>query len=293
MNVRDIIRKRFPDLSPTLQNAARYVLEHPNEVVIASMRALAVKAEVPPATLVRFAQQLGFAGWPQLKDAFTLELGLGSDQYGQRARNLVGRGTDDALTGEMFKVQRRNLDLTEAQNARSLRRAAKLLERGKAVHVAGFRASFAIAFSLVYEYRLFRNSVHLVDGQGGSLEMQLRAVEKADVVVVISFAPYSREAELVAHAAREAGCKLIAFTDSVASPLSLVADETLLFAVSSPSFFPSIAAGQALAEALLELLVSQAGASVVERIDRAENQLFETGAYLQRPSARQPAPKVI
>ena len=291
MNVRDIIRKRFPDLSPTLQNAARYVLEHPNEVVIASMRALAVKAEVPPATLVRFAQQLGFAGWPQLKDAFTLELGLGSDQYGQRARNLVGRGTDDALTGEMFKVQRRNLDLTEAQNARSLRRAAKLLERGKAVHVAGFRASFAIAFSLVYEYRLFRNSVHLVDGQGGSLEMQLRAVEKADVVVVISFAPYSREAELVAHVAREAGCKLIAFTDSVASPLSLVADETLLFAVSSPSFFPSIAAGLALAEALLELLVSQAGSPVVERIGRAENQLFETGAYLQRPSARQPAPK--
>lgn len=293
MNVRDIIRKRFPDLSPTLQNAARYVLEHPNEVVIASMRTLAAKAEVPPATLVRFAQQLGFAGWPQLKDAFTLELGLGSDQYGQRARNLVGRGPDDALTGEMFKVQRRNLDLTEAQNARSLKRAAKLLERGKAVHVAGFRASFAIAFSLVYEYRLFRNSVHLIDGQGGSLEMQLRAVEKTDVVVVISFAPYSREAELVAHAARKAGCKLIAFTDSVASPLSLVADETLLFAVSSPSFFPSIAAGQALAEALLELLVSQAGSPVIERIDQAENQLFETGAYLQRPSVRQSAPKAV
>lgn len=288
MNVRDIIRKRFPDLSPTLQSAARYVLDHPNEVVIVSMRTLAIKAAVAPATLVRFAQQLGFAGWPQLKDAVTLELGLGSEQYGQRARSLVGRGSDDALTGEMFKVQRRNLDLTESQNALSLKRAAKLLGRGKAVHVAGFRASFAIAFSLVYEYRLFRNRVHLIDGQGGSLEMQLRALDKSDVVVVISFAPYSREAELVAQATRRAGCKMIAFTDSVASPLSLLAEETLLFAVNSPSFFPSIAAGQALAEALLELLVSQAGALVVERIDQAENQLFESGAYLQRPIARKP-----
>lgn len=288
MNVRDIIRKRFPDLSPTLQQAAKFVLDHPNEVVIASMRSVAAKAAVPPATLVRFAQQLGFAGWPQLKDAFTLELGLGSDQYGQRARTLVDRGTDEALTGEMFKVQRRNLDLTEAQNEQSLRRAALLLERGQAVHVAGFRASFAIAFALVYQYRLFRSSVHLVDGQGGQLEMQQRAIGQDDTVLVVGFAPYSREALEVAQAARRAGCKLIAFTDSVASPLSLLADETLLFSVHSPSFFPSTAAGLALAEALLELLVSQAGTPVVERIDRAENQLFETGAYLQRPATRKP-----
>lgn len=286
MNVKETIRKRFPDLSPALQVAARYVLEHPNEVVIASMRTLAVKAAVPPATLVRFAQHLGFAGWPQLKDAFTLELGLGSEQYGQRARTLVDRGPDDSLTGEMFKVQRRNLDLTEAQNGQSLRRAARLLEAGKSVHVAGFRASFALAFSLFYPYRLFRNQVHLIDGQGGSFEMQLRMLEPSDVVVVISFSPYSREALAVAQAAKQVGCQLIAVTDSVASPLSLLADETLLFAVHSPSFFPSIAAGQALVEALLELLVSQAGSAVVEKIDQSEEQLFETGAYLQKPAGR-------
>ncbi len=286
MNVKETIRKRFPDLSPALQLAARYVLEHPNEVVIASMRTLAVKAAVPPATLVRFAQQLGFAGWPQLKDAFALELGLGPEQYGQRARTLVDRGPDDTLTGEMFKVQRRNLDLTEAQNEQSLRRAARLLEAGKSVHVAGFRASFALAFSLFYPYRLFRNPVHLIDGQGGSFEMQLRMLEPADVVVVISFSPYSREALAVAQVAKQAGCQLITLTDSVASPLSLLADETLLFAVHSPSFFPSIAAGQALVEALLELLVSQAGSAVVEKIDQSEEQLFETGAYLQKPAGR-------
>ena len=97
--------------------------------------------------------------------------------------------------------------------------------------------------------------------------MQLRMLEPADVVVVISFAPYSRKALEVAHVARQAGCQLIALTDSVASSLSLLVDETLLFAVHSPSFFPSIAAGQALVEALLELLVSQAGSAVVEKID--------------------------
>jgi DNA-binding MurR/RpiR family transcriptional regulator len=72
----------------------------------------------------------------------------------------------------------------------------------------------------------------------------------------------------------------------VASPLSLLADETLLFAIRSPSFFPSIAAGVAVTEALLELLASRAGKSVVKRIDQAEAQLFKSGAYLQVPRKR-------
>ena len=114
--------------------------------------------------------------------------------------------------------------------------------------------------------------------------MQMRMLEPTDVVVVISFAPYSREALEVAHVARQAGCQLIASTDSAVSPLSLLAAETLLFAVHSPSVFPSIAAGKALVEALLELLVCQADSAVMEKIDHSEQQLFETGAYLQKPA---------
>ena len=90
----------------------------------------------------------------------------------------------------------------------------------------------------------------------------------------------------VAQAARASGCKVLALTDSAASPLSLLADETLLFAIRSPSFFPSIAAALALTEALLELLASRAGKPVVKRIHEAEAQLFESGAYLQPPPLR-------
>jgi DNA-binding MurR/RpiR family transcriptional regulator len=74
---------------------------------------------------------------------------------------------------------------------------------------------------------------------------------------------------------------VLAITDSVASPLSLLAAETLLFSILSPSFFPSVAAGIAVVEAVLELLASRAGKTVVKRIDQAEARLFESGAYLQ------------
>jgi hypothetical protein len=116
-------------------------------------------------------------------------------------------------------------------------------------------------------YRLFRNSVHLIDGQGGSLEMQTRSMTEEDALLVISFAPYSREVLQVVEAGKRAGCKVIAITDSDASPLSLLADATLLFSTQSPSFFPSITSGMALTESLLELLVSRAGQPVIDRIE--------------------------
>lgn len=287
MQSKELILGQFPTLSPKMQVAARYIVDHPNEVVIASMRTVAERAGAHPATLVRLAQQLGYAGWPVLKAAFAEDLGLHSEGYGQRAKSLAARKRDPALLGEMFLAQRQNLDLTEALCATSLLDVVKLLKRARSVHVAGFRASFPIACSLVYGYRFFRNTVHLIDGQSGGLEMQLRLIEGKDAVVVISFSPYSRESMLIVEAARTVGARIIALTDSKASPLALAADVSVLFSVKSPSFFPSVTAAVAVTEALLELLVVDAGKAGARQIDRAENLLIDSGAYLQRPPKRQ------
>lgn len=286
MGVKDQILDRFSSLSPKLQAAARFVVDHPNEVVIASMRTLAERAGEQPATLVRLAQHLGYAGWPELKSALARDLGLHQEGYGQRAKNLAARRRSADLPGELFVAQHQNLKATELQCSDSLHRAAGLLQRADTVHIAGFRASFPIAYALFYGYRLFRNSVQLIDGHGGGLEMQLRLFEPKDVLVVTSFAPYSRESLLVAEAAKSAGLRIVALTDSQASPLAFAADVSVLFSVASPSFFPSVVAGVALTEALLELLVADAGKAVVQKIERAEQDLFHSGAYLQAPARR-------
>ncbi|MFI4927796.1 MAG: MurR/RpiR family transcriptional regulator [Burkholderiales bacterium] len=286
MGAREQILDQFSALTPTLQAAARFIVDHPNEVVIASMRNIAEQAGAQPATLVRLAQQLGYRGWPELKTAFAHDLGLHSATYGERAKDLARRGRGQDLARELFAVQRSNLDTTEAAVAPRLDAAVKLLRKARAVHIAGFRASHPVAFSLFYGYRLFRNSVFLVDHHGAGLETQLRAVEKGDVVVVISFAPYSREAMLVATHAHKAGASVVALADSSAAPLALDAQVVLPFSVASPSFFPSVAAGVALTEALLEQLVAEGGDTVVARIDRVERELYDSGAYLQRPARR-------
>jgi DNA-binding MurR/RpiR family transcriptional regulator len=133
--------------------------------------------------------------------------------------------------------------------------------------------------------RLFRESVFLIDGSAVGLEVQVRAIDPRDAVIVVSFAPYSREALFVADQVRSVGATLVAFTDSGASPLARDAQAVLQFEVTSPSFFPSVAAGVALSEALLERLVADGGDAVVNRIEKVEQGLFDSGIYV-RPGRR-------
>ncbi len=201
------------------------------------MRKIAVSAGVQPATLVRLSQYLGFEGWQGLRELFVDALRGSSQPYARRARKVVRDGGMSRMLGEMLEAQHNNLDQIGAGNEKALQAAADLLSSAACVHVAGFRSCFPIAFTFHYVYRLFRSTVQLVRGEAGTLEMELRALGPRDAVLVISFAPYSQEVIRVANAAREAGCKVVALTDSSVAPIALAADCTLLFSVESPSFF--------------------------------------------------------
>lgn len=271
------IKTHYAQWSPQFQTGARYLVDHPDEIATSSMRAIATRAQVQSAALVRLAQQLGFDGWPALKTIFVERLHGAPARYADKAGALAGEAPQ--LVEEVFAVQQRNLAATQQASGEALQAAAKLLEAASRVHVAGFRAAHPIAYTLHYLYRLLRPGVQLITGQGGTLEMDLRALLPGEAVVVASFAPYSTEALKVARAARQAGCTLVAISDSTVSPLALQADASIIIAVDSPSFFPSIVAGVAAVESLAELLVARAGKAGVQALDQAETQLRAAGAY--------------
>ncbi|AZG17264.1 MULTISPECIES: MurR/RpiR family transcriptional regulator [Cupriavidus] len=275
------MREQFPSLSTQFQSGARYLLDHPQEIPLLSMRKIAADAGVQPATLVRLAQHLGFEGWQALRQLFVDSVRGGPQPYAKRARKVVQGSSASRMLAEMLDTQHRNLDVTRDTNSAAMSKAVELLSTAANVHVAGFRSCFPIAFTLHYVYRLFRPTVHLIRGDAGTLEMELRALTGKDTVVVTSFAPYSAEIVRVADAARDAGCSVVALTDSTVAPIALRADCTLLFSNDSPSFFPSIAAGVALAEALVEQLLAKKGKGAIKALEHTEGQLNQTGAYVQ------------
>ncbi len=273
------LRQGFDTFSPRFQQVARHLLDHPQEVPVNSMRRIAQQAGVAPAALIRFAQHLGFEGWPPLRELFVRAWQAAPQAYARRAEGLVGAAHG---APEWVAAQHQNLDHLLDQTDPVIDRAAQLLETAPRVYIAGFRACFPLAFALHYEYRLFRQDVALIRGDAGALELELRPLAAGDAVVVASFAPYSTEAVRVAEAAHAADCRVVALSDSVVSPIARVADVCLRFSVEGPSFFPSITAGMALVEMLVERLLALRGPQAVKLLEKAEAHLHGSGAYVPR-----------
>lgn len=280
MNPQENIVSQFSTLSPELQRAAEFCLQNVNILVVQSMRAFAAQAGVKPATLLRLAQRLGFSGWGELKDAFIDDLGLRNDTYVSKAKKLVAKDTQSNLYEEVFQAHQANLVFAGSENQQAMPRAVTLLDEADNVYICGFRASFPIAWSLYYVYRLFNRRVSLIDGLASNIEVFTRELTARDCVLLTSFAPYSRESLDVLHAAQRAGARIIAITDSPVSPLAQAAECTLLFSIDSPSFFPSVVSGMGLAECLLAMLVARHGNEAVSKIESAERYLIDSGAYV-------------
>ncbi|NDJ58101.1 MurR/RpiR family transcriptional regulator [Enterobacteriaceae bacterium 4M9] len=279
MSARQTIIDNFSQLTPELQRAAAFTLEHANEVVVMSMRSFSTLASVKPATLLRLAQRLGYSGWVELKNDFIDELGLSAEGYAAKAEKLV-RDKSPTLSEQMLAAQADNLARSQQDNAATLEQAVEVMESAAHVYVCGFRASFPIAWSLYYVWRLFKHRVSLIDGFAGNDEMFTRDFTAQDVLVIVGFAPYSRETLQVLSAARRAGMRIVALSDSPLAPLAQEADVTLFFATDSPSFFPSVVAGIGLSERLLALLVARHGPQAVARIEGAERYLIQSGVYV-------------
>lgn len=276
-----LVRERFPGMSPQFQIGARHLIDFPTEVPVQSMRRIAAGAGVQPATLVRLAQSLGYAGWDDMRQVFVRGLHHVPRRYADQAQDAARRRSARGTLNRHVAAQAGNLRLLDELNAGKLLEAADTLQRARHVHVAGFRASHAAAYTLHYLYRLFRNSVTLLRGDAGLLEMELRALEPADAVVIIGFAPYSQEAMRVAESAHARGCRIIAICDSQVAPVARHAQATLLFATETPGFFPSSAAAMVLVEALAGQLLGKAGRQAIDALSRAEDQLHSSGAYLE------------
>jgi DNA-binding MurR/RpiR family transcriptional regulator len=270
----------LPDLSSELRKAARFLVDHPDEVPLVSMRVLASRSEVTPTTFVRLARRLGFGDWAALRKPFEDRLRSGNAPFAAKADALVLRGPQ-AIFAESLRTNSANLAAVEAANdSKEIEKACAILQRAQHIHVAGFRSCRAPAHAFVYLCRMFRRDVTLLGSDGGALEAELASLGKKEAVVVIGFTPYSRELGSVAEAAQRHEVPIIAIADSMAAPIARQADVTLRFSTDSPSFFPSVAAALAIVEALAATMLARSGSVAAARVRNTELELQALGAYL-------------
>lgn len=279
------IESAFSSLSPQLRRAARYVIDHPDDVALYSMRQLAAHADVHPSTMVRLARELGFEGHAQFQEPFQSRLrSRPKVSYAGHARDLQARGVNgnaQALITELVQTEGSNLDavLTEIGTGAIVEAANALCDARKIFYV-GVRSLYPVAFYLHYASRMFKHNVELVDSHGGTFADQLRGVGKGDVVVATSFSPYSRSTVRAVDYATEHGAQVIAITDSSVAPIARhPGTVALVVRNDSPSFFHSIVPAMTVAETLVMLMIARGGEGALNDLEESEEQLNGFDAY--------------
>lgn len=271
---------RLPDMPRRVALAARYVVDHPDDVPLISMRDLAARVGVSPATLLRLTQTLGFGSWGDFRTLHVNHLRQTPIPYTERATRALSRNGVDVLVAESFIASRANLDQAEWANPSEVfARAATHLVRAERVFISAFMSCRGPGMTFAYLCRMLRNNVVLLGAEATSLGVDLALLRPRDTVLSINFNPYGREIHQIAHAIETTGATLICMSDSRATPLTRLAAETLIFPVDGPSFFPSITAAQVLVEALIAAVLTELGSGATERIGHIEKALYESGTY--------------
>ena len=235
---------------------------------------------VSESTVVRFAVELGYDGYPSMQKAMqemvlnrltsVQRIGIANDKIGNKdVLSLVLQSDADKLrqTGEII-------------DRNDFRLAVDAILKAKNIYVLGVRSSAALASFMGYYLNFMFSNVHIVTSAGES-EMfeKLVNVTSEDTVIAFSFPRYSALIAKGAQYCRTTGASVIALTDSRGSPLGQASDYVLVSKSDMVSLVDSLVAPLSVVNALLVALAAEKEQTLAKTFDSLERIWEEYNVY--------------
>lgn len=278
------LKKQFGTLSPQLKEAARWVIDHPADVALLSLREQARRSGVAPVTLTRLAQRFRLKGYDDIRRVYAEAVRKRPESFRGRAQELLarhGNEGDAALARDVFASLGRHLQALEAPDAVGrIVAAAEMIAAADRVFCFGQRSTFAVAFIFHYVRSLFGSKSILVDGPGAIGRDSLRTIGAKDVMLAVTADPYVRETTETARYVKSRGARVVAVTDSDLSPLAGIADRSILVGTETPSFFHTMTPAFAAVECLAALVAARRGKETLSALAESEQQLAAFDTYI-------------
>jgi RpiR family carbohydrate utilization transcriptional regulator len=242
--------ERIEQLSIKRQEVVRPILEHPREYVLLSVRAMAKRLHTDPATIVRIVRGLGFGSYREFQRhlhelSLAFATSLDTMQSGARDSSMPSH-VRDSLERDLKNLQ----GLKNSLDAQRLVALAKRFHEARRIVILAGDLAAHLAHYLEYQISLLGLPIFAATSSGRILHL-VRAVNKQDLVIAISFRRGLRQTIEGAQQARARGAYCVGISDTFLSPLARECDELFLASIESTSFGASYAAPVALINALL------------------------------------------
>lgn len=275
-----VIEQKMPTFSKGQKMIAKYVLENYDKAAYMTASRLGAEVSVSESTVVRFADELGFGGYPAFQQSLQeiVRTKLTSFQRIEVTNNLIGDG--DVLTKVLMSDCDKIKRTLEESNREAFDGAVKSLIHAKNIYIMGIRSSSYLAGFLNYNLRMIFDNVRIVQTTSGS-EMfeQIINMGRDDVMVAISFPRYSKRIINAVDFAKNAGADVIAITDSPLSPIAAPATHLLVAHSDMVSFVDSLVAPMSIINAIIVAVAREKQDELTERLRQLEEIWDEYDVY--------------
>ena len=264
------IGSQMNSLSKSQKKVAQYVLDNPNYILFQTVEKLAKEVGVSDATVVRFANALGYKGYPDLQYHIQNRL--------QRKLKTTERLKNDQTSGNTLEEQIKYYIMQDVHNVQSIiedidtyqfEKVIKAILKAENIYIISSRSAGSPGMFLNYYLdMLLGNVTHVkvleTDGE------KMFNIDENDVAFAISSARYTRSTIELFKYAKERNACTIALTDNFSSPLIHHADLALYTKSDSSSFFDSFVASMSMINLILAFVGKYKEGENTERLEELE-----------------------
>lgn len=254
LSLSDVIRQRFEHFSRSQKDIGQYIVDHIDDASFYTAEELARRASTSSSTVVRFAQALGFDGFPELQTA-------AREEY-RRLRDELSDACEPAINGGAFGIDQTPFEAALYADFTNVEETARRLDRrevqsvisaiasASSVVVCGAEQMAFFASYLRHLLLLLNLSCEAVTGASQSSISRLTRIDENTCVVGLSAGRPQRLVVQALKLARQRGAATVAICDATLSEVGQLAEIRLFYSAASPGYVRSNSALLALLQAL-------------------------------------------
>ena len=258
MDILAEIEERLPSLSRGKKHIAQYILEEYDRAAFLTANDLGKTVQVSESTVVRFAMELGYEGYPEMQKALQqmLRNRLTKSQRLETGKTHLQK--EDPVSAVLQADMERIRKTVDALDREAFRGAVDALVDARRIYIIGVRSSGALAsFAGHYLRYIFEDVRVLVQSSESEILQHLVRISPQDVLLGISFPRYSASVMQAMRFGRDAGAKTVALTDCETSPIAKCSDYVLTANTDMVSLVDSMVAPMSVLNALIMALAAR------------------------------------
>lgn len=242
------IQENYPAMSKSQKRIAEYILQHYDKAVFLTAQKLGRTLDVSESTVIRFANLLGYDGFPQLQRALQDMVRNKITTVDRLQLSLKDKQPD--ILRRVFTMDSENIHRTlEELDPKVFAAAVGKILAARHIYIISLRSAAAPGHFLCFYLQLLLKNCRMVTTN--TFLEELAGAGPEDLVIGMSFARYTRQTVESLQFAREKGAATLSITDTLTSPLAQISDTVLLAHSETSSFIDSFVAPLSLVNALI------------------------------------------